>query len=192
MCGVKITFSRPKNGELAGGSCSITSSAAPASCFSSKARARAASSTGSHSGMPVEWHEASADKLPFPDASFDIVYCQLGLQFFADRAAALDQMRRVLADGGRLALMVWRGIEESPGFAALAEGLERHIGQAAANLMRAPFGLSNADELAALVRNAGFQQIGRGVKRPRFGLLTLGFYSLCDAGSAATSPIESH
>ena len=121
--------------------------------------ARATWSTGSRSGMPAEWHEASADKLPFPDASFDIAFCQLGLQFFADRAAALGQMRRVLAGGGRLALMVWRGIEESPGFASLAEVLERHIGQAAANLMRAPFGLSNADELAALVRNAGFQEV---------------------------------
>jgi hypothetical protein len=68
-------------------------------------------------------------------------------------------MRRVLGAEGRLALMVWRGIHESPGFAVLAETLERHVGQAAATIMRAPFGLSNADELAALVRAAGFQNI---------------------------------
>jgi hypothetical protein len=68
-------------------------------------------------------------------------------------------MRRVLGAKGRLALMVWRGIHESPGFALLAEALERQVGQAAATIMRAPFGLSNADELAALVRAAGFQNI---------------------------------
>jgi ubiquinone/menaquinone biosynthesis C-methylase UbiE len=110
------------------------------------------------SGGSLQWQEASADKLPFPDGSFDIVYCQLGLQFFADRAAALREMRRVLGAEGRIALMVWRGINESPGFAVLAEALQRHIGQAAA-IMRAPFGLSDADELAALVRGAGFQRV---------------------------------
>jgi hypothetical protein len=55
--------------------------------------------------------------------------------------------------------MVWRGIHESPGFAMLAESLERHVGQAAAATMRVPFGLSNADELKALVRAAGFQNV---------------------------------
>jgi len=121
--------------------------------------ARTAWPIDSHSSAPVQWHEASADKLPFPSASFNIAYCQLGLQFFADRAAALREMHRVLAAGGSLALMVWLGIDESPGFSVLAEALERHVGQAAANIMRAPFGLSNADELAALVRNAGFQDV---------------------------------
>ena len=68
--------------------------------------ARSVVSTDSRSGGPLQWQEASADKLPFPDGSFDVVYCQLGLQFFADRAAALREMRRVLGPGGRLALMV--------------------------------------------------------------------------------------
>jgi ubiquinone/menaquinone biosynthesis C-methylase UbiE len=116
--------------------------------------ARSLSSTGS-----LHWREASADKLPFPDGSFDVVYCQLGLQFFPDRAAALHEMRRVSSAKGRLALMVWRGIHESPGFAALAEALEQHIGPAAAAIMRAPFGFSNADELETLVRAAGFQNV---------------------------------
>ncbi len=55
--------------------------------------------------------------------------------------------------------MVWRGIHESPGFDVLAESLERHIGQAAAAIMRAPFALSDADELGSLVRGAGFQNV---------------------------------
>ena len=121
--------------------------------------ARSITLAESRSGASLQWQEASADKLPFPDGSFNVAYCQLGLQFFADRAAALREMRRVLGAGGRLALMVWRGIDESPGFAVLAEALERHIGQAAAAIMRAPFGLSNAEELAALVRDAGFQDV---------------------------------
>jgi len=121
--------------------------------------ARSVVSPDSRSGGHLQWQEASADKLPFPDDSFNVVYCQLGLQFFADRPAALREMRRVLGAEGRLALMVWRGIHESPGFAVLADALQRHVGQAAAAIMRAPFGLSNADELEALVRAAGFQNV---------------------------------
>jgi signal transduction histidine kinase/ubiquinone/menaquinone biosynthesis C-methylase UbiE len=114
---------------------------------------------GSQSDAPLHWQAATADELPFPDKSFDVVYCQLGLQFFSDRVAALREMRRVLGAEGRLALMVWRGIDESPGIAVLADSLERHIGQASAAIMRAPFGLSDADELIALVRAAGFRDI---------------------------------
>lgn len=121
--------------------------------------ARSMASPDPQSGGQLQWQEASADKLPFPDGSFNVVYCQLGLQFFADRPAALREMRRVLGTEGRLALMVWRGIHESPGFAVLADALQRHVGQAAAAIMRAPFGLSNADELEALLRAAGFQDV---------------------------------
>jgi len=121
--------------------------------------ARSVTPTDLMSAAPLQWEEASADKLPLPDGSFNVVYCQLGLQFFADRAAALSEMRRVLGADGRLALMVWRGIHESPGFTALAEALERNVGQAAATIMRAPFGLSDAEELAGLVRAAGFKGV---------------------------------
>lgn len=79
----------------------------------------AASAAGqSSAAAPITWQEASAIKMPLPDAAFDIVYCQLGLQFFPDRPAALREMYRVLVPGGRLGLMVWRGIEHSPGSAS--------------------------------------------------------------------------
>jgi ubiquinone/menaquinone biosynthesis C-methylase UbiE len=121
--------------------------------------AQAAWSRSAHPGVPVQWQEATADKLPFPNGSFNVVCCQLGLQFFADRHAALHEMHRVLDAEGRLALMVWRGIHESPGFALLAESLERHVGRAAAAIMRAPFELSDANELTGLVASAGFQGV---------------------------------
>jgi ubiquinone/menaquinone biosynthesis C-methylase UbiE len=107
----------------------------------------------------IQWQEASADKLPFPDESFDVAYCQLGLQFFADRPAALREMARVLSARGRLAVMLWCGIQESPGFEVFAEMLERNVGSAAAAIMRAPFGLSDANELSRLVADSGFQDI---------------------------------
>jgi SAM-dependent methyltransferase len=103
--------------------------------------------------------QATAGRLPFPDGSFEVVCCQLGLQFFPDRAAALAEMARVLVPGGRLAAMVWRSIDHSPGFALLAAALDRHVGPAAGALMRAPFALGDEPRLRGLVAGAGFQEV---------------------------------
>ncbi len=110
-------------------------------------------------GVRVEWREGSAQALPFEDEMFDVALCQQGLQFFPDRPAALREMRRVLVPGGRLALTVWRPIEHSPGFAALAEALERHVSAKAAQVMRAPFALGDGEELRALIAGVGFQDV---------------------------------
>jgi SAM-dependent methyltransferase len=107
----------------------------------------------------IRWQEASATKMPLSDGAFDIVYCQLGLQFFPDRPAALREMFRVLVPGGHLGLMVWRGIQHSPGFSVLAEALARHVSAEAAGIMRAPFGLADAEELRSLIAAAGFGNI---------------------------------
>jgi SAM-dependent methyltransferase len=46
-----------------------------------------------------------ATALPFSDSSFDSVCCFAALHLFADPFDALDEMRRVLAPGGRIAIM---------------------------------------------------------------------------------------
>jgi ubiquinone/menaquinone biosynthesis C-methylase UbiE len=116
-------------------------------------------SNGPGTTAPITWREASATKMPLPDGVFDIVYCQLGLQFFPDRPAALREMYRVMTPGGRVGLMVWRGIEHSPGFAVLAAALAHHVGPEAAGIMRAPFGLAEGEELRRLIAAAGFSNI---------------------------------
>jgi ubiquinone/menaquinone biosynthesis C-methylase UbiE len=48
---------------------------------------------------------AGAEKLPFPDASFDTVVCTLVLCTVPDPDASLAEMHRVLAPGGKLLLL---------------------------------------------------------------------------------------
>jgi SAM-dependent methyltransferase len=110
-------------------------------------------------GAAIEWYEASALQMPLPDAAFDVVLCQQGLQQFPDARTALGEMRRVLRPSGRLAAAVWGRLEHSPGMAALVEGLGRHVGVAAANNRRAPFALGDADALGGLVEAAGFAAV---------------------------------
>jgi SAM-dependent methyltransferase len=53
----------------------------------------------------LEIVEASADRLPFPDEMFTAATMTGVLGFLPDPVAALAEIRRVLADGGRLALL---------------------------------------------------------------------------------------
>ena len=103
----------------------------------------------------IDWREAPAEALPFPDATFDAVVSQFGLMFFTDRAAALGEMWRVLRPGGRLAVAVFAAVDETPGYAALADVLDRLFGKAVGDGMRAPFVLGDAGQLRELAAAAG-------------------------------------
>jgi ubiquinone/menaquinone biosynthesis C-methylase UbiE len=108
----------------------------------------------------IDYHQASADRLPVPDGSYDVVTCQQGLQFFPDRLAALREMRRTLRAGGRVGIVVWTSIENSPPFDALAAGVEEIAGEELAQRYRnGPFGLTDARELSGLLADAGFDDV---------------------------------
>ena len=62
---------------------------------------------------PVEWRQADAMHLPFPDGGFDAVVCQFGVMFFPDRPRAFAEARRVLRSGGVLMFNTWDRIEEN-------------------------------------------------------------------------------
>lgn len=110
-------------------------------------------------GAPIAWQEGSVLGMPFPNGAFDVILCQLGLQFFPDRPAALREMRRVLAPGGRLALSVFSAIEHTPAANALANALERHLGPGASTTKRTEHALADPEELRALVAGAGFRDV---------------------------------
>ena len=104
----------------------------------------------------IEWRAADAAALPLPDAAFDLVCCQQGLQYFPDQPLALREMHRVLAPGGRVVLGVWRAVGHQPVFATFVDALERHAGPEPASLMRRPFSGPDRDGLRKLLADAGF------------------------------------
>lgn len=108
-------------------------------------------------GAAIAWYEGSVLALPFPDAAFDVVLCQLGLQFFPDRPAALHEMRRVLITNGQLALNVFGPLEHNPATHALATALDRHLGETASLTKRAEHALADPEELHTLLADAGFR-----------------------------------
>lgn len=105
----------------------------------------------------IKWLQGPAEDLPVQDASFDVVSCSLGLQFFADPARAVAQMRRVAAPGGRVAVAL-------PGptpalFAALHDALLPHLGPEAAGFVRVVFGMHDPDVLIELLSSAGLEPV---------------------------------
>jgi SAM-dependent methyltransferase len=99
----------------------------------------------------IEWVEASAAALPFPEHSFEVVLAQQVLQFVPDRLAALREVRRVLTPGGRLIASTWRARAHQPLFEALGQVAEKHLGTGSDKRWSL-----DGDELGALLAEAGF------------------------------------
>ena len=107
----------------------------------------------------IAWHPGDIARMPFGPGEFDTVLCQQGLQFFPDRPAALREMNRVLAPGGRLALSVWGRAEKSPHVPVICEVFSEYLGEESTTVFRVACSLSDRTLLQSLVRDAGFTGI---------------------------------
>lgn len=104
----------------------------------------------------VDWRQGNASQLPLHEGEqFDIVICQQGLQFFADRKAAVQQMRRALAAGGRLAVACWRSDDEIPLMRELRRIAEHHLGP----VEDQRHGFGDAGLLQLRLAEAGFRDV---------------------------------
>jgi ubiquinone/menaquinone biosynthesis C-methylase UbiE len=57
--------------------------------------------------LPIEFQQADAERLPFPDACFDGVISTFGVMFAIDQAQAARELSRVCRPGGRLVVAAW-------------------------------------------------------------------------------------
>ena len=72
----------------------------PALLEKSAARAKA-------EGLTVSYQVADAEKLPFPDASFDVALSTFGVMFTPQHARSAGELMRVVRPGGRIGLANW-------------------------------------------------------------------------------------
>jgi ubiquinone/menaquinone biosynthesis C-methylase UbiE len=104
----------------------------------------------------IEWHLGDATSLPFPDASFDVVTCQMGLMFM-DGPAAVAEMRRVLTPDGRVAVSTPGHIQ--PVFEVLEQAIVENLGADLGGFVRSVFSMPEPDQVAGLLRATGFAQV---------------------------------
>jgi SAM-dependent methyltransferase len=106
---------------------------------------------------PVEWRQADAMQLPFPDGAFDAVVCQFGVMFFPDKARAFAEVRRVLAARGVFAFNVWGRLEDSDFEHAVTDALASVFPDDPPRfLARTPHGYNDPRDIARDLANGGF------------------------------------
>lgn len=55
----------------------------------------------------ITWDEGDAERLPYPDASFDVVVSTCGLMFASAYRNVASELARVTVPGGRIAIQAW-------------------------------------------------------------------------------------
>lgn len=105
----------------------------------------------------IRWIERGASDTGLPSDSYDAVMSQHGYHYFPDKAAALNEFRRVLAPKGRMAFSIWAG--HSPYTEAVCAAVERHISPDIARKQRSQRETPSADDLASQVLGAGFSDV---------------------------------
>ncbi|TCZ65277.1 class I SAM-dependent methyltransferase [Flaviaesturariibacter aridisoli] len=108
----------------------------------------------------VEWMEVDAQHLPFGDALFDVVLCQFGVMFFADKLAAFREVYRVLEPRGRFLFNTWDGYFANPRAALLMRVMNEELGARAPDLLSTgPYSFHNQAQIVLLLEEAGFHSI---------------------------------
>jgi SAM-dependent methyltransferase len=108
----------------------------------------------------VAFENVDAQTASFEGRPYDALFSRFGVMFFADPAAAFDNLRRALRPGARLAFLCWRSLKENPWLLVPT--------MAAAPLlpMRRPdphapgsFAFADAARVKGLLERAGFVRI---------------------------------
>ena len=105
----------------------------------------------------VEHRVIDGQEIELPDASVDGVLCRWGYMLMPDPARALNETRRVLRPGGRVAFSIWAEARDNP-WASVAGKIAVDLGFVAPPEpdTPGPFRLGDVERVRALVAGAGF------------------------------------
>ena len=107
----------------------------------------------------ITWELGAAESLPFDPGTFDRVVSQFGLMFFNEPVQSISEMRRVIRPGGKIGVAVWASLEDTPGYAAVANLLNELFGPEVARSIEAPYSLGDTQKLGALFDAGGVHDV---------------------------------
>lgn len=106
----------------------------------------------------VEHRVLDAERMDLEDDSVDGVLCRWGYMLMADPETALRETRRVLRDGGRLAISVWGAAQDNPWAAVPGAALREQTGASPpAPTDPGIFAMADPERTRSLLAAAGFE-----------------------------------
>jgi len=105
----------------------------------------------------VEFSQGDAEALPYADGSFDAVVANFGVHHVPHPTAALAEMHRVLAPGGRAAFTVWPRPDGNVPWQLLFDAIRAHGAMNAAKSPPPSGSINNEESCRAALSEAGFR-----------------------------------
>jgi ubiquinone/menaquinone biosynthesis C-methylase UbiE len=108
----------------------------------------------------ISFQEVDMEKQPFPDETFDIVTCRLGIMYARDVQRALREMRRVLKPNGRVALVAWGPEKDDVRKTTILNVLTKYSKSSSPDpAISLPSSFSESGRLSKALSEAGFKQV---------------------------------
>ncbi len=106
----------------------------------------------------VDFLEADAQALPFPDNSFDVVVCQFGFMFLPDKQKGFNEAWRVLKPGGQFLFTTWDKAENNITLHISQQTILQFLKATPPPFFgRAYSSMNNPEELQSFTKVAGFE-----------------------------------
>lgn len=108
----------------------------------------------------IHYKTEDIQHLSFDDHTFDLVICQFGMMFLADRQKGFNEIARVLKPGGKLMCSTWNDALHNPLFGLLVNDLMLpYFADEDTTRLFVPFSMYDKQQLVSWARNAGFQDV---------------------------------
>lgn len=105
----------------------------------------------------AEFRVMDAERLDFPEESFDAVVSRFGFQIFTDPEAVAREALRVLRREGRLAVTVWSTADKAPALHVLVGAMLDYAEPDEAGYLPTPYELGGPGEMAQMLSSVGFR-----------------------------------
>ena len=135
----------------------------------------------------VELRQGDVEDLPFEDATFDAVLCQMALMFFPDPVSAVREMRRVTKPTGTVVIMVPSSLDAQPAYRLLVELAAEHAGPDAVAMLSTYWTCGDIDTLLRTMATAGLDVVST---RTRMGTARFGSIDEFVAVEVESTPVR--
>ncbi|MEO8085572.1 MAG: methyltransferase domain-containing protein, partial [Bacteroidota bacterium] len=110
-------------------------------------------------GSSVEFKQADATALPFPDNSFDCVVAQFGIMFYPDKVKGIAEALRVLKPGGTYIFNVWGKIEDNGMSQTGRQIVSEFFENDPPAFYNIPYSMHNVEDVLDIIKKGGFTDV---------------------------------